>query len=105
MFWKLKILKWRAVEVVLCALMYAWGWIFPDPTIIDGPGAIKKLPAVVKKKGKKSILVVTDKGLMSLNLLDGLFKALDEQGIKYVVYDEVQPNPSVENVEIGRAHV
>ncbi len=101
MFWKLKILKWRAVEVVLCALMYAWGWIFPDPTIIDGPGAIKKLPAVVKKKGKKSILVVTDKGLMSLNLLDGLFKALDEQGIKYVVYDEVQPNPSVENVEAG----
>ena len=101
MFWKLKILKWRAEEVVLCALMYAWGWIFPDPTIIDGPGAIKKLPAVVKKKGKKSILVVTDKGLMSLNLLDGLFKALDEQGIKYVVYDEVQPNPSVENVEAG----
>ncbi len=99
MMWTLKKIYWRAIEVVFCALMYCWGWFFPDPTIIDGPGAIKKLPAVVKKKGKNQVLVVTDKGLMGLNLLDGLFKALDEVGVKYVVYDEVQPNPTIENVE------
>ncbi|MBQ0013793.1 MAG: iron-containing alcohol dehydrogenase [Oscillospiraceae bacterium] len=97
--WTLKKIYWRAIEVVFTALMYCWGWFFPDPTIIDGPGAIKKLPAVVKKKGKNQVLVVTDKGLMGLNLLDGLFKALDEAGVKYVVYDEVQPNPTIENVE------
>lgn len=99
MMWTLKKIYWRAIEVVFTALMYCWGWFFPDPTIIDGPGAIKKLPAVVKKKGKNQVLVVTDKGLMGLNLLDGLFKALDEAGVKYVVYDEVQPNPTIENVE------
>ncbi len=99
MMWTLKKIYWRAIEVVFCALMYCWGWFFPDPTIIDGPGAIKKLPAIVKKKGKNQVLVVTDKGLMGLNLLDGLFKALDEVGVKYVVYDEVQPNPTIENVE------
>lgn len=99
MMWTLKKIYWRAIEVVFTVLMYCWGWFFPDPTIIDGPGAIKKLPAVVKKKGKNQVLVVTDKGLMGLNLLDGLFKALDEAGVKYVVYDEVQPNPTIENVE------
>ena len=99
MMWTLKKIYWRAIEVVFTVLMYCWGWFFPDPTIIDGPGAIKKLPAIVKKKGKNQVLVVTDKGLMGLNLLDGLFKALDEAGVKYVVYDEVQPNPTIENVE------
>ncbi|MCQ2489514.1 MAG: iron-containing alcohol dehydrogenase [Clostridia bacterium] len=99
MMWTLKKIYWRAIEVVFTVLMYCWGWFFPDPTIIDGPGAIKKLPAVVKKKGKNQVLVVTDKGLMGLNLLDGLFKALEEVGVKYVVYDEVQPNPTIENVE------
>ncbi len=99
--WKLKILGWRAIEVIFTIAMYAWGWFFPDPTIVDGPGAIKKLPAIVKKKGKDNVLVVTDKGLMSLNLLDGLFKALDEAGVKYTLYDEVQPNPTVQNVEDG----
>lgn len=99
MMWTLKKIYWRAIEVVFTVLMYCWGWFFPDPTIIDGPGAIKKLPAIVKKKGKSQVLVVTDKGLMGLNLLDGLFKALDEVGVKYVVYDEVQPNPTIENVE------
>lgn len=99
MMWTLKKIYWRAIEVVFTVLMYCWGWFFPDPTIIDGPGAIKKLPAIVKKKGKNQVLVVTDKGLMGLNLLDGLFKALEEVGVKYVVYDEVQPNPTIENVE------
>ena len=47
-------------------------------------------------------MVVTDKGLMSLNLLDGLFEELDKAGISYVVYDGVQPNPSIENIEEAR---
>lgn len=38
-------------------------------------------------------MIVTDKGLMSLHLLDGLFKQLEEDGISYTVYDGVQPNP------------
>lgn len=94
---------WRGIETVFTAAMYAWGWFFPDPKIIDGAGAIKKIPDVIaqKEKGDKKTLIVTDKGLMGLHLLDGLFEAMDAKGIPYVVYDEVQPNPSVENVETG----
>lgn len=73
-----------------------------EPELLKGPGAVKDLPALVKSKGISSVLVVTDKGLMSLNLLAGLFEQLDAQGIKYTVYDGVQPNPSIENIEEAR---
>lgn len=73
-----------------------------EPELLKGPGAVKELPALVKSKGISSVLVVTDKGLMGLNLLQGLFDNLDAQGIKYVVYDGVQPNPSIENIEEAR---
>ena len=36
---------------------------------------------------------------MSLNLLDPLFKKLEEVGVEYVVYDGVQPNPTIPNIE------
>lgn len=98
-----KKLGWRGIETVFAAAMYAWGWFFPDPKIVDGAGAIKKIPDIIakKEKGDKKTLIVTDKGLMSLNLLDGLFEAMDKKGIPYVVFDDVQPNPTVENVEAG----
>lgn len=70
-----------------------------EPELLKGPGAVKNLPALVKSKGISSVLVVTDKGLMGLNLLQGLFENLEAQNIKYVVYDGVQPNPSIENIE------
>ncbi len=69
------------------------------PTVVKGAGAVKKLPELVKQEGLDNVLVVTDKGLMGLHLLDGLFEALENAGVKYSVYDEVQPNPTIYNVE------
>ncbi len=70
-----------------------------EPEIIKGPGCVKELPAIIKAKGVTCVLVVTDKGLMKLNLLDGLFEALKANGIHYTVYDGVQPNPTIDNIE------
>ncbi len=70
-----------------------------EPQVIKGEGAVKKLPEIIKKNGHASVLVVTDKGLMGLNLLDGLFEGLKEQGINFTVYDGVQPNPTIANIE------
>lgn len=73
------------------------------PKIISGPGSVKDLPSVIKSKGLKKMMIVTDKGLMSLNLLDGLFEGLKAEGIDYVVYDKTQPNPSIDNIEEVRS--
>ena len=82
-------------------VMYV-GTMFLDwsrPELLKGAGAVKELPAAVKAKGISKVLVVTDKGLMSLKLLDGLFEALDKAGISYAVFDGVQPNPTIDNIE------
>lgn len=96
-----KKIGWRAFEAGATVAMYAWGWFFPDPTIIDGPDAIKKVPGVLESRGNKKPLIVTDPGLQKLNLLQGLYDQLDEDHVPYAVYDEVHPNPSVKNVEDG----
>ncbi len=72
---------------------------FTPPELIDGPGSISRLPGFIKSKGITNVLVVTDKGLMGLKLLDGLFAALKAEGIAYTLYDGVQPNPTIPNIE------
>ena len=73
-----------------------------EPQLLTGPGSVKKLPKLVKEKGVSKILVVTDKGLMNLGIPNGLFEELKNEDIDYVVYDGVQPNPTIENIEEAR---
>lgn len=66
-----------------------------------GPGARKELPTVVKSRGFKKALVVTDKGLMKFGVAKMVLDVLDEANIPYEVYDDVKPNPTVTNVTNG----
>ncbi|MCM1544092.1 MAG: iron-containing alcohol dehydrogenase [Ruminococcus sp.] len=95
--WQLKKAYYRAFQKVMKIAMYVFDW--SEPELLEGPGAIKQLPDLIKSKGLKNVLIVTDKGLMGLHLLDGLFAKLEEIGIEYVVYDGTQPNPSIDNIE------
>ena len=98
--WQLKKAYYRAFQKVMKIAMYAFDW--SEPLLLEGPGAIKKLPDLIKSKGLKNVLIVTDKGLMSLHILDSLFAKLEETGIEYVVYDGTQPNPTIDNIEDAR---
>lgn len=73
-----------------------------EPVLLEGPGSIRRLPGCVKAMGIKNLLIVTDKGLTGLHLLDGLYEELEKSEIKYTVFDEVQPNPSIENIESAK---
>jgi len=70
-----------------------------EPLLLEGEDAILKLPELVKSKNINKVLVVTDKGLMKLHLLDSLFDELKKQNIEYVVFDDVKPNPTIPNIE------
>ena len=87
----------RAYQKVLKFGMSFLDW--REPELLKGAGSVKQLPALIRAKGLTRVLVVTDRGLMSLNLLDGLFASLDEAGVSYTVYDGVQPNPTISNIE------
>ena len=97
MIWALKKAYYRTYQFCMGLGMKFLPWIEPD--IIDGANSLKKLPAVIKEKGFTNVLVVTDPVLMGLHMLDPLFEALTSAGIKYSLYDKVQPNPTIDNIE------
>ena len=98
--WALKVAYYRAYQKIMKIVTYAIDW--SEPQLLTGPGAIKNLPSFIKEKGLAKVLVVTDKGLMGLHLLDGMFEALKAEGVEYVVYDGTQPNPTIDNIEAAR---
>lgn len=75
---------------------------FPIPVLLTGPGSVGKLAENIRVRGLKHVMVVTDKVLMELKLADSLLESLRKNGIAYTVYDKVQPNPTIKNVEDGR---
>lgn len=98
--WQLKKAFFRTYQSVFKIAMCAFDW--SEPELLEGEGAIERLPAFIKTKGLKKVLIVTDKGLTSLHLLDGLYAKLEEEGIEYAVYDGTQPNPTIQNIEDAR---
>ncbi len=98
--WQLKKAFYRTYQSVFKIAMFAFDW--REPETLEGPGAIRKLPEFIKSKGVNKVLVVTDKGLMGIHLLDSLFEEMTKAGVEYVVYDGTEPNPSIENIEDAR---
>ncbi len=98
--WQLKKAFYRTYQSVFKIAMFAFDW--SEPETLEGPGAIRKLPEFIKSKGVNKVLVVTDKGLMGIHLLDSLFEEMTKAGVDYVVYDGTEPNPSIENIEDAR---
>ena len=97
MCWALKKCWYRINQRVLMLGMCFFNW--KEPELIEGENAVLKLPKFIKDKNITRVLVVTDKGLMNLHLLDPLFKELKKQEIEYFIYDDVQPNPTITNIE------
>jgi len=71
------------------------------PELLEGPGCIRQLPAKIREKKCRNILLVTDRQLLKLGLLDSLKEELEKEGIEYTVFADIQPNPTDENVEEG----
>lgn len=75
---------------------------FYMPTLsLLGAGALEDSVEEIKEMGLKKALIVTDKVLVSVGLVNKLTILLEDNGINYVIYDETQPNPTVKNVEDG----
>ena len=95
--WQMKKAYYRTFQFVMKYAMFIFDW--SEPELLEGPGAVKRLPALIRSKNINKVLVVTDKGLTGLHLLDGLYEKLDDAGVGYVVYDGTQPNPTIDNIE------
>lgn len=65
------------------------------PELLEGENSLIKLPPLLILKGIGSVLIVTDKGITSIGLLDRLLAGLEGKEIDYVIYDETVPNPTI----------
>ena len=66
----------------------------PRHTLIGRDGIIK-LPYFLRRLNAEHVLVVTDKGLIKTGTAGKVTAVLDDAKVNYVVYDGVEPNPSV----------
>jgi len=66
-----------------------------------GPGAISEAGLEIKSLGFEKALIVTDEVLCNIGLVKNLTKVLEENGVKYAIYNKTKPNPTVTNVNEG----
>ncbi len=100
MLWTLKKIWYHIFQFFFTRACYLLNWRRPE--LLEGPGSIRQLPAFIRSKGIDKVLVVTDGTLMKIGLLNSLFEAMDAAELRYVVYDGVEPNPSIESIEAAR---
>lgn len=75
--------------------------IILNETSYFGRGAREKLAEEIEARHFQKILVVTDKSLLETGTVDLVTDVLKKKNISYVIYDEVKPNPTVQNVQDG----
>ena len=72
------------------------------PTVLFyGADALKDLAPAIQKRGLKSLLLVTDPGLVQIGLADSVKSTLTSSGLNIEIFDNVHPNPIEEDVTTG----
>lgn len=79
----------------LFSYILPWRW----PQLIEGENSLNELPKLIKSKDIDDVLIVTDRVISSLGLMDGMLKGLTDVGVNFVVYDKTVPNPTIDNIE------
>lgn len=74
---------------------------FEIPEVIYGIGALSQIGKCCRRLGGERILLVTDPGLIAAGWVDESTNYLNEEDLRYVVYDNVVTNPRDYQVEQG----
>ena len=72
-------------------------WNFVSPRIVFGEGALDALDELLGKRA----LVVTDTNMVRIGLVDKVKAHLKKAGIEVNVFDQVEPDPSVQTAQKG----
>ena len=70
------------------------------PRIVMGVGAIQQIPAEIRLLKGTKVLIVTDKGLREIGLVDVLRQVLEKAQIEHAIFDEVEADPRYE-ISVG----
>lgn len=73
----------------------------PRPTLYQGADSSLELCNAVGQMGVRRLLIVTDAMLVKIGLLDPIRERLESLGIDVQVFDGVQPDPTIAQIEAG----
>ena len=73
--------------------------ILPMPEIHFGDSSLNELVPFLNRSSARRVMVVTDSGIVKAGIYARLEKILHEAGKEIVVFDGVQPDPSIEQVK------
>ena len=69
---------------------------YREPVIIN---SCSELGMAVQKENLKSVLIVTDRGIVKTGLTAPVEEVLNACDVPFCIYADTQPNPTVHNVE------
>ena len=69
---------------------------YREPQVVHACPALK---SVLEKEKIRSVLVVTDRGIIGNGLVAPLEKVFTQSGVRLTIYADTLPNPTVQNVE------
>lgn len=70
-----------------------------------GKGVVNEVGPYIKELGYKKALLVTDKFIEGSDILPKVLKPLDAEGIEYVIFSDVEPNPTCSHFSTSNIHV
>lgn len=72
-----------------------------NETSYHGSGAIREIVTEVKARGFKKAMICSDPDLIKFGVTKKVTDLLDAANLDYVVYSDIKPNPTIENVQSG----
>ncbi|MCI7395029.1 MAG: lactaldehyde reductase [Erysipelatoclostridium ramosum] len=72
-----------------------------NETSYHGSVAIREIVTEVKARGFKKAMVCSDPDLIKFGVTKKVTDLLDAANLDYVVYSDIKPNPTIENVQSG----
>ena len=97
----MKNLLCRLYQWVIKLVSYLLPW--REPVLLEGDGSVLLLPAALVKDRVHRPLIITGPTLHRLGVTDELFRALTEAKLSPVLFDRVNNDPTIQNVEDAAA--
>lgn len=74
---------------------------FPKQEMISGRNCLVKAAELVEKHSVKSVFITCSRSVHRNGLMDEMLALLEKKGIKYVIYEDINANPTVGDVDRG----
>ena len=74
----------------------------PEPQVVEGHGAREKIGEICEECGYKQVLLVTDKTLHELGYEQKIVQSLEEAGVGYTLFADINSEPNIVLIDEGR---